>query len=144
MLVQPPKQWVDWGVVRKDVLWKLRRAVYGLRQSPKWWSDERDSRLRSLQFTVGSHNYDLQQNNADSQVWMLTRKSGGKPPDRSWRREGNSPTVIVFKDAEELLGLLCVYVDDFLAIAPKGPIRDALVRALTSLWEFAKERSLSE
>ena len=30
ILVQPPKQWVDWGIVRKDVVWKLRRAVYGL------------------------------------------------------------------------------------------------------------------
>ena len=39
----------------------------------------------------------------------------------------------VSMDTDELLGLICVYVDDFLAIAPDGPIRDALIRALTSL-----------
>ena len=36
ILVQPLKQWVDWGIVQPGVLWKLRRAVHGLRQSPKW------------------------------------------------------------------------------------------------------------
>ena len=105
---------------------------------------------------MGSQDYYLQQNDADSQVWMLTRKSGGAeqrsretipqpkhPLDRSRRREGNLPTATVSKDAEEMLGLLCVYVDDFLAIAPQGPVRDALVRALTSLWEFGPERILS-
>ena len=153
---QPPKQWVDLGIVRKDVLWKLRRAVYGLRQSPKWWSDERDSRLRSLHFTVGSHDYYLQQNDADSQVWMLTRKSGGadqpsrettrqptNPLDGSRRRVGNPLIASSSKNAEELLGLLCVYVDDFLAVAPQGPIRDDLVRALTSLRKLGPERTFS-
>ena len=30
ILVEPPKQWKDWGIVGKHVVWKLRRAVYGL------------------------------------------------------------------------------------------------------------------
>ena len=47
-------------------------------------------------------------------------------------------------DTDELLGLICFYVDDFLAIAPEGPIRDALIQALTSLWEFGPERVLFE
>ena len=80
ILVQPPKQWVDWGIVGKNVVWKLRRAVYGLRQSPKWWSDERDTRLRKLDFIVGTDSYRLQQNDADSQVWMIV-----KNPVRSGR-----------------------------------------------------------
>ena len=51
---------------------------------------------------------------------------------------------VVLMDTDELLGLICVYVGDFLAIAPEGPIRDALIQALTSLWEFGPERVLSE
>ena len=60
VLVQPPALWVAWGIVDKDVAWKLRKAVYGLRQSPKWWSDERDRRLRELRVTVGSGSFYLQ------------------------------------------------------------------------------------
>ena len=180
ILVQPLKQLVDWGIVRSGILWKLRRAVYGLRQSPKWWSDERDSRLRTMKFTVGSQGYYLQQNDADSQLWMLTKESIDSTERRSMpstatgppeRRRG-SPKTGENPDSrrevpstatgpperrgekpfdkegptepDELLGLLCVYVDDFLAIAPKGPIRDGLIQALISLWEFGPERILSE
>ena len=52
---------------------------------------------------------------------------------------------VVATDTDELLGLLCVYVRDFLAIAPEGPIRDALIQALTSLWErvLSEETSLT-
>ena len=81
--------------------------VYGLRHSPRWWSDERDGRLRKLTFIFGSDSFHLQQNDADSQVWMITKTPlggrVGKPPDSSG-------------GAEEQLGLLCVYVDD-----PAGP-----------------------
>ena len=39
--------------------------------------------------------------------------------------------------------MLCVYVDVFLVIAPAGPVREAAVKALTSLWEFGAERALT-
>ena len=121
ILVQPPAQWVAWGIVGKDVVWKLRRAVYGLRQSPKWWSDERDGHLRKLTATIGSSTYCLQQNEADSQVWSIIQT-------------GQSSTT---------LGLICVYVDDFLLLAPEGPVRDGIVQSLTSMWKFGAERVLS-
>ena len=84
ILVQPPTQWVAWGIVQKDVVWKLNRVVYGLRQSPKWWSNERHRKLRVLTWTAGKNQFDLEQSEADSQVWRL----------------------------KELGGPLCVYVDD--------------------------------
>ena len=133
ILVQPPRQWVDWGIVGKDVVWRLRRAVYGLRQSPKWWSDERDHRLKELQFTVGSETYCLKQNDADSQVWMINRVP---PCGRAGARSDST-------GEQQPLGVLCVYVDDFLVMAPAGPVRDAMVQALTSLWEFGPERTLT-
>ena len=39
--------------------------------------------------------------------------------------------------------MLCVYVDDFLVMAPEGPVRAALVQGLTALWEFGSERQLA-
>ena len=154
--------------------------MYGFRQSLQWWSDERDNRLRKLRFTVDSHEYYLQQNDADSQLWMLIEMSTDKFQRRSVpstasgsserrrenpsteespyhrckgpsiasgfseRRQGVAFDEVVPMDTDELLGLICVYVSDFLAIAPEGPIRDALIQVLTSLWEFGPERVLSE
>ena len=110
ILVQPPGQWVKWGIVAPDVVWKLNRAVYGLRQSPKWWADERDSNLRKLTWKVDGEEYYLEQNEADTQVWSLKQR---KHPHR-------------------LLGLLCVYVDDFLLLAEKSTSRDEFVQTLES------------
>ena len=48
------------------------------------------------------------------------------------------------RDSEQqLLGVLCVYVDDFLMMAPAGPVRNAMVQALRALWEFGPERTLT-
>ena len=121
ILVQPPAQWVTWGIVPKGVVWKLNRAVYGLRQSPKWWSDERDAHLSKLTWEVGNDTVYLEQNAADSQVWCFRRR--GHPA--------------------ELHGLLCVYVDDFLIMVKEGPGREQFIKAITNLWEFGKERVLS-
>ena len=111
----------DMGLVEKGVVWKLNRAVYGLRQSPTWWSDERDAKLRKLMWTSGGDHVYLEQHEVDSQVWSI-------------RRRGNPC---------ELLGLLCVYVDDFLLLAEDGPAREASVQALTTVWEFGAERVLT-
>ena len=75
ILVEPPKQWKDWGIVRPHVVWRLQKAVYGLRQSPKWWSDKRDSDLRKLKATLAGKEYHLRQNEADSQVWTISEVS---------------------------------------------------------------------
>ena len=68
---------MTWGIVQKDVVWKLNRSVCGLRQSPRWWSDERDRKLRLLTWTAGKKKFYLEQNEADSQVWSL--KEAGDP-----------------------------------------------------------------
>ena len=114
------------GIVKPGTIWKLRKAVYGLRQSPKWWSDERDDKLREVTWTHGGASYRLQQNEADSQVWSIIR-------------DGD----------EHLCGLLCVYVDDMLVLMEDGATvsgctaREAFVNTLLKLWEFGGQRVLS-
>eukprot|EP00971_Amphidinium_carterae_P313191 6224328-Amphidinium_carterae.1 len=41
--LRPPKICVDFGLVPADTLWKLKRALYGLRESPKLWEKKRDA-----------------------------------------------------------------------------------------------------
>ena len=42
VVLQPPKIWIEWGLVPANVLWTCDKAIYGLRKSPKWWGEERD------------------------------------------------------------------------------------------------------
>ena len=39
VIVQPPAQWVKWGLVRPGVTWTVDKAVYALRESPALWGE---------------------------------------------------------------------------------------------------------
>ena len=120
VVVQPPQIWVDWGLVDPGTFWTLEKAVYGLRESPALWSAERDSQLRKLEWSVGKETFYLRCCASDSQVWLLTKKG----------------------DSDTLLGILVVYVDDFLLQTAAGPCRDAFLGALGKVWKLDKERTL--
>ena len=38
------------GLVQPGIVWKLKKALYGLRTSPKAWEEERDQKLGQLQW----------------------------------------------------------------------------------------------
>ena len=44
--VKPPALFEQFGLVKPGTYWKLVKAVYGLRVSPRLWGQERDNRLR--------------------------------------------------------------------------------------------------
>ena len=122
VVVSPPKQWIDWGLVAQGTLWTLEKAVYGLRESPALWSAERDGQLRKLEWSANNKTYQLRCCPSDSQVWLLTQKGDA---------------------SNKLLGTLIVYVDDFLLQTEAGPMRDAFLAALGKVWTLDKEKTLS-
>ena len=107
VVVRPPDQWVRWGLVNPGELWTLDRAVYGLRESPFLWAQERDKRLTELRWKVGKQVYRLSRCPSDSQVWRIIEDTDKKKPP--------------------ILGLLVVYVDDFLLVSDLGQTRDGLL-----------------
>eukprot|EP00975_Prorocentrum_lima_P042902 9009170-Prorocentrum_lima.AAC.1 len=49
ILVQPPSLLAKLGVAQPDVLWKLKKSLYGLRCAPKRWSTTRDECIKTLE-----------------------------------------------------------------------------------------------
>ena len=87
------------GLAEEGELWILTHAVYGLRESPKLWSDFRDCQLRALRCVVDGVELQLQQGRLDPNWWRVVRTSDG---------------VVV--------GGLLTYVDDFLLAGSKEVI----------------------
>eukprot|EP00971_Amphidinium_carterae_P148803 2950237-Amphidinium_carterae.1 len=46
--LKPSKICVDFGLVGKDTLWRLKRALYGLKESPKLWEKKKDEVLSNI------------------------------------------------------------------------------------------------
>ena len=110
VVVSPP---IQWGLVEAGTLSTLEKAVYGLRESPALWSAERDSQLLKAEWCVGKKTYYLRRCPSDSQVWLITEKG-----DASLKS----------------LGIMVVYVDDFLLQTKEGPMRDGFLAALGKVW----------
>ena len=50
--VKPPTLLEQFRRIKPGVYWKLTKAVYGLRVSPRLWGKERDLQLRDMNFSV--------------------------------------------------------------------------------------------
>ena len=82
--------------MKEGELWVLTHAVYGLRESPKLWSDFRDCQPLGLKLVVGGEELQLQRGRLDPNWWKVVRTSD-----------------------EAVVGGLLTYVDDFLLAGRK-------------------------
>ena len=110
--------------MKPGVTWTLDKAVYGLRESPALWGEERDRTLRSLKWSVKDTHYYFEQCTGDSQVWYI-------------RQEGEST-----RTGHMVRGVLVVYVDDSLLQMDLGDVRNGLLAArLETGWELSSNTS---
>ena len=120
VVVRPPQFFIDIGLAKPGELWTLHRAVYGLKISPRAWGTFRDKTFRECVWEAEGETYFLQQCSSDTQVWKIVSKS----------------------DPSRLLGLMVVYVDDFLILCPAGQMRTKFIEALRKVWKIKEEQVL--
>ena len=126
VVVRPPRAFVEAGLAGPDDCWTLHRAVYGLRVSPKAWGQERDVQLRAMRWSAEGpqqqqSQYRLVQSASDTQVWMIKRVG-----------------------EDSVLGLVVVYVDDFLILAPDCDFRMKFKEEMAKIWDICDEKVLTE
>lgn len=113
IIVRPPKIWETLGLVPPGTLWTLQKAVYGLRCAPRAWGTYRDKELRAMRWKHGGKTFRLIQCVNDAQVWKISQEGGSG-----------------------ILGLLLVYVDDFMLLSPAVAIQTELIRELGKKVEY--------
>ncbi|CAE7216572.1 GIP, partial [Symbiodinium sp. CCMP2456] len=108
--VRPPKLLTDLGICTADEVWLIERALYGFRESPRWWSIHRDSILSTASWETEYGRMKLRQLSSESNIWSMDLESGG------------------------CLGHLLAYVDDFLLVTEE-PVAQAFLRWIRERWE---------
>ena len=71
IIVWCPKIFAEAGVCDHGEAWIVRKALYGLRESPRAWGDERDIQLRQLTITSWGMPHRLRQLATDPSVWLI-------------------------------------------------------------------------
>ena len=126
IFMRPPKILIDTEVVKDGVVWKIKKALYGLRTSPIAWETERDNTLKSLQWVHDGVSYRLLPCQGSPCLWTVVPI-----------REGEDPCIK--SSGEELTrGVVITYVDDLLFTGFQCHI-DALTTAL--LAKYVMKRS---
>ncbi|CAE7617868.1 GIP [Symbiodinium sp. CCMP2456] len=77
--VLPPKALVQAGLVSANVVFIVKKALYGLRESPALWSAHRTNTLKRIKVKCGDGFMWLKQLATDGELWMvLWTPTGGK------------------------------------------------------------------
>ena len=139
IVVQPPAVWVRMGLVEAGTLWTVRKAVYGLRVSPRAWGQERDSKFAQIAWSVDGQTYRLKQCYTDTQVWKVIRVGQPSPPSAG---VDSAPLGTAGSDKDEFLGLMVCYVDDLLLLMKNGAVKQGLLSQLRALWKLSTEVDL--
>ena len=63
------------GLAQPGVVWKLNKALYGLRTSPKAWEEERDQKLQNLTWNLNGQQVGLCKVDSANCVWTIREKT---------------------------------------------------------------------
>ena len=69
--VKPPALLEQFRLIKPGTYWKLTKAVYGLRVSPRLWGKERDVQLKAMRFKHGGVRMRATQYSIDVALWIL-------------------------------------------------------------------------
>ena len=103
--MRPPKILVETNVVAEGVVWKIKKALYGLRTSPIAWETERDNTLKSLQWVHEDVPYRLLPCQGSPCLWTVV--PGEDPSVKNSREELTRGVVITYVDDLLFTGFQC-------------------------------------
>ena len=141
--MRPPKVIEKLGLLPEGTIWKLKKALYGLRTSPLAWEVERDNTLAQLQWEVEERWYGLVPAKGNPCLWAIVEldaenhyvpcvasasaqtQSANEPGQPS--KAMKCRTIGIQTEGQEkpvrLLGGLVTYVDDLLLAMPEWHLR---------------------
>ncbi|CAE7219174.1 RE1 [Symbiodinium natans] len=114
VVVTPPHVLVLLGVVNKQERWKLTRALYGLRQSPRLWAQYRDSVLKDFVVNMDGRKVVLKQGDIEPNLWSVH-----------------------YAGENRVIGAILIYVDDILICGDRRLV-ETLGERFKAEWEVSE------
>ena len=142
VLITPPPILVKMDIVKPNTVWHVKKAIYGLREAPRLWQQERDQQLRELEFVYNGRSAHLVQSYIHPSLWFIAEgpkeSTMGIPPFDN-RLRSDEWTSQLHK--HKILGYVGVYVDDLL-IAGSRSLNDSLIKAVQGIWKTSAPEHL--
>ena len=117
VILRPPSILYKLGLLPPGSCWKVNRAVYGLREAPNLWSEERTSVMSSIRFRSHGETIVAVESEIHKSLYLLVKQS-----DMLYPPEPSVHGLTKKIEPSKVLGLIGIYVDDYLATGPKDLI----------------------
>ena len=142
VLVTPPPILVKMDIVKPNTVWHVKKAIYGLREAPRLWQQERDQKLRDLEFKYQDKLAHLVQSYIHPSLWLIAEgpkaSTSSIPPfDHSLRSDEWTARL----HDHRVLGYVGVYVDDLLIAGPRT-LNDSMIQATRDTWKTSSPEHL--
>ena len=121
------------GLLPEGTIWKLKKALHGLRTSPLAWEVERDNSLAELPWEIDGSWYGLTPAKGNPCLWAVESLQAENAVSKAGRQETKSSqtrSIGVQTEGQdkplELLGGVVTYVDDLLFAMPEVHMRPVI------------------
>ena len=142
VLVTPPPFLAKMDTVKPNTVWHVKKAIYGLREARRLWQQERDQKLRDLEFKYQNKLAHLVQSDIHPSLWFIAEGSRestlGIPPFDHCLRSDEWTAKL---HQHHILGYVGVYVDDLLIAGPRS-LNDSMIRAVQDVWKTSAPEHL--
>ena len=122
VILKPPNILVKLGYVKSSSYWKALMAMYGLRQSPRTWSDHRDECFGEMTWKVDEDEFYFEPMTSEPNLWRVMKKEE------------------VEQDVQK--GLMLVYVDDLLVLSEERIVK-SVIDTISGRWEVSEPEWLN-
>ena len=129
VVLRPPTVLDKLGLIPTGFVWRVRRAVYGLREAPSLWSQERTKVMETMTFRSRGESYKVLISEIHRSILLLVREQDVlASPQLTYA--GLSQRV----QPKDVMALCGIYVDDFLSVGPHD-IVTSILEHLRSIWK---------
>ena len=137
VVIRPPTILYRLGLIPQGYFWLVHKAVYGLREAPSLWSDERTKVMANIRFRSQGEVMRILMSQVHRSLCHIVRE----------KDIITSPTTDDFGltsqvSPEDIKGLIGIYVDDYLASGSKVLLHD-FFQHLRGIWKTSDPLYLS-
>ena len=136
VVLRPPSILYRLGLIPQGFCWRVHRAIYGLREAPSLWQDERTSEMTKVKFKVQGEPVKVIVSQVHQSLCMIVKERDLiDNPDIS--QYGITKRV----EPKRILAMIGTYVDDYLTVGQPETVAKFL-SYLRRLWNTSDPQYL--
>ena len=137
VVLRPPTVLYKLQLLPPGHVWLVHKAIYGLREAPQLWSEERTETITRTTFVSEGEQYCILLSEIHKSLCLIAKQSSllKKP---STDRFGLTSKVL----PRDVVALSGIYVDDFLTTGPPRVVHDFMTH-LRKLWKTSSPQYLT-